>query len=153
MSKRSISQRLLIEEVAHEANKLATTIRGLHIGELIKSVRNELGMSQQTLAKRAKVPQPTISKIEKGDSNITLSTLQKVCDALPCKLVIAPMLGEPVEAMRRKQARKVAKKLVGYLQGTMSLEDQEPDTRFLEALVNQEVENLLQGPSERLWAE
>ena len=36
-------------------------------------------------------------------------------------------------------------------EGTMNLEGQEPDTRFMEALLREEEEKLLKGPNSALW--
>jgi transcriptional regulator with XRE-family HTH domain len=110
-------------------------------------------MSQRILAKRAGVPQSTVSRIEQGQRDVTLSTLQKILGAVSCDLVIAPLLQDSIDSIRRKQAKKVAEKQVMYLQGTMNLEDQQPDSRFIEELLKQEVERLLQGPSAKLWEE
>lgn len=147
------SDRLFLEEVNEASLKLQNAIKGLSIGTLIKSIRTQLGMSQAVLAKLSHVPQPTISRIEQGKQGISLSTLKKVLAALSCNLVIAPVMQDSIDTLRRKQARKMAEKQVRYLQGTMNLEDQQPDARFTEALLKQEEENLLHGPCTRLWAE
>jgi predicted DNA-binding mobile mystery protein A len=149
----SPSEKILVEEVMYASRKTRKATRGLSIGALIKSIREQLGMSQRTLAKRAGVPQSTVSRIEQGQRDVTLSTLQKILGSVFCDLVIAPLLQDSIESIRRKQARKVAEKQVGYLQGTMNLEDQQPDSKFIEELLKQEAERLLQGPSAKLWEE
>lgn len=149
----SPSEKLLIEEVTQAAQKLKSTQRGLSIGTLIKSLRNQLGMSQKALAARAKVPQSTVSRIEQGQRDMTLSTLLKILGAMSCELVMAPLLQESIDSIRHKQARKVAEKQMRYLKGTMNLEDQQPDTRFIEELLKQEEDRLLQGPNAKLWEE
>ncbi len=149
----SPSERLLIEEVMQAVQKVRTALRGLTIGALIKSIRIQLGMSQKALAKRAGVPQSTVSRIEQGRRDMSLSTLNKILGAISCDLVIAPLLHDSIDAIRRKQARKTAEKQVRYLKGTMNLEDQQPDSRFTEELLRQEEERLLQGPNAKLWEE
>lgn len=149
----SPSEKLLIEEVSGAAQNLKVAVRGLAIGELIKLIRTQLGMSQAFLAQRAGVPQSTVSRIEKGQHDLSLSTLQKILIALSCDLVMAPVLQEPIEIMRRKQAKKVAQKRVRYLKGTMNMEEQQPDDRFIEELLKQEENQLLQGPNAKLWEE
>jgi hypothetical protein len=67
--------------------------------------------------------------------------------------VIAPALQDSIDATRRKQARKKAEKNVRYLKGTMHLEDQQPDARFIEELVKQEEDRLLHGSNINLWGE
>lgn len=147
----SPSEKLLVEEVTCASRKMREALRGLSVGALIKSIREQLGMSQRALAKRAGVPQSTVSRIEQGQRDVTLSTLQKILGAISCDLAIAPLLQDSIDSLRRKQARKVAEKQVEYLQGTMNLEGQQPDPKFVEELLKQEVERLLQGPSAKLW--
>ena len=145
------SERLYLEELMHVAQQLKASARGLSIGALIKMIRSQIGMSQEILSKRARVPQSTISRIERGSKNINLPTLNNVLQALGCELVMAPMLLEAIETIRRRQARKQAQARVQYLKGTMNLEGQEPDAKFLQALLEQEEQKLLQGPSKFLW--
>ncbi len=147
----SPSEKLLVEEVTCASRKMREALRGLSVGALIKSIRAQLGMSQRVLAKRAGVPQSTVSRIEQGRRDVTLSTLHKILAAISCDLVIAPLLQGSINSIRQKQARKVAERQVGYLQGTMNLEGQQPDPRFVEELLAQEIERLLQGPSAKLW--
>ena len=153
MKSHSVSERLLIEEIMQESQKMKMAIRGMHIGTLIKSIRVQLGMSQRALAKRAGVPQPAVSRIEQGKQNTSLSTLNKILQAISCDLVIVPLLQDSIDVIRRKQARKIAKKQVRYLKGTMNLEDQQPDSRFIEELIKQEEESLLHGSGTQLWEE
>lgn len=149
----SPSERLLIEEVMQASQKIKTAVRGLTIGALIKSIRLQLGMSQKVLAKRAGVPQSTVSRIEQEERDANLSTLNKILGAISCDLVIVPLLQNSLDAIRRRQARKMAEKQVHYLKGTMNLEDQQPDSRFIAELIKQEEERLLQGPNFKLWDE
>lgn len=149
----SPSEKLLIEEIMQAAQNARIATRGLTIGTLIKSIRTQLGMSQKALAQRAGVPQSTISRIEQDEREANLGTLNKILAAISCNLVIIPLLQDSIEAIRRKQARKMAEKQVCYLKGTMNLEDQQPDARFIEELIKQEEERLLQGPNSKLWDE
>jgi len=52
------------------------------IGEQIKVMREEKNLTQRKLAKEAKVSQQTISLIERGYSNISFSTLEKIATAI-----------------------------------------------------------------------
>lgn len=56
--------------------------------EAIKARRNEIGMTQQELADICKMPQPSIARIESGDSSPNLTTLLKICEALGLKIKI-----------------------------------------------------------------
>lgn len=105
------------------------------------------------LARRAGVPQSTISRIEKGQKDTSIFTLQKILSAISCDLVIAPVLQKPVKTVRLEQAKKITKKRSVYLKGTMNLEKQQPDDRFIQELMHQEEQKLLQGPNAKLWEE
>ncbi len=153
MRSTSTSEKLLVEEIMDAALSLRSSTRGLSIGSLIKLIRTQIGLSQIALAKRAHVPQSTISRIEKGQRDIGLNTLQKILSAMKCELVIVPLLIESIDSIRRKQARKMAEKRIDYLKGTMNLEEQEPDPRFIKELLLQEEIRLLQGPNSKLWEE
>ncbi len=151
MKKPSKSEKILLEEISEFAKKLQQSTRGLTIGELIKLVRIQLGMSQSTLSKRACIPQSTVSRVEGSKKISTLATLAKILDALSCNLVITPVLKEPIDIIRSKQAKKRANEKISYLRGTMSLENQEPDEKLIKELIKEEEKELLHGSSSKLW--
>jgi len=149
----NFSEQLLIEEIAKEGARAFHAARGLTPGALIKMIRKQIGMPQEVLSRKAKVPQSTISRIEKGQGDPSLATLRHILQALECDLVILPILRKSVTTIRRSQARKKAEDKVRYLLGTMHLEEQEPDKKFTDALLLQEEERLLKGPNSILWKE
>lgn len=151
MKKSSKSEKLILEEIVDAAHKLKISSRGLSLGKMIAMLRNQLGMSQKILARRAKVPQSTISRIEGSKREPNLSTIEKILKALSCEIVIVPLLMEPIDLIRRKQARRVAENNVLYLRGTMSLEKQDPDKKLIQELIKEEEENLLRSPGNKLW--
>jgi len=153
MESYSPSERLFIEELMQSAQKTRAALKGLAVGALIKSIRVQLGISQKALAKRAGIPQSTVSRIEREERDANLSTLNKILRGISCELVLVPLLQDSIEGIRRKQARKIAEQQVSYLKGTMNLEGQQPDVRFIEELIKLEEERLLQGPSSKLWEE
>lgn len=153
MKKASKSEKLILNEIIEAAQRLKVASRGLSIGEIIAMIRNQLGMSQSVLARLAGVPQSTVSRIESSKKPPNLSTVQKILKALSCELIIIPLLLEPVEAIRRKQARRVAKNNARYLRGTMSLEEQEPDAKLIDELIKDEEEDLLRSYGKKLWQE
>jgi predicted RNase H-like HicB family nuclease/DNA-binding XRE family transcriptional regulator len=55
---------------------------GLSVAVQIRWARLDLGLTQAQLAKRAKVTQQQIAKLEDPDENPTIKTLAKVSDAL-----------------------------------------------------------------------
>ena len=58
--------------------------------ELIKNriakMREKAGVTQKELARRLKVRQSTISRMERENANLTLTTLKKVAKALDCSV-------------------------------------------------------------------
>ena len=60
--------------------------------DLVRTIierRNQLQLSQTRLAKIIGTRQPAISRLEKGDSNTTLSTLLKVAEALDLDIALS----------------------------------------------------------------
>lgn len=147
------SEKLVLLEIFEKANQLCKAQRGMEIGHLFSMIRKYLGMSQKILAKRAGVPQSTISRIETGQHSSNHQTLNKVSKALFCDLQFSVIPTQDLDAIRYTQARTKAERKIRYLQGTMSLEDQEPDRKLMELLIDEECSRLLQSSSARLWDE
>jgi len=143
------SEKLLIKEITKIGEHLQWMLRDLSIGQIIEMFRKQLGMSQKDLSSRAKIPQPTLSRIEKNKQIPNIHTLRKIFEAMSCTLVLVPVLEVSIEEQRNRQAESIAKKNVRYLQGTMSLEAQEPDSEFVNELIKEEKEGLLR--SKKLW--
>ncbi len=51
--------------------------------------RSELNLSQLQLAKLVETQQPAISRLERGDGNITINTLRRIANALDADLDIS----------------------------------------------------------------
>ena len=153
MKKPRKSEKLLLEEIFESSKALKKAQRGISIGEIISLIRSQLRMSQRVLAKKANVPQSTISRIESNSFEPNVITLRKITDALECDLLITISPCEEIGLMRIKQASIKASKKIQYLQGTMSLEDQEPDQKILNELIEDETKSLLDSSSSELWEE
>ena len=52
------------------------------MGDKLKAARQRNGISQKEIADILGVTQPTISEIESGASNMTLSTIENYCNAI-----------------------------------------------------------------------
>lgn len=52
------------------------------LGEAIRHVRKEQGISQEKLALLAEVDRSYVGRVERGDNNVALLTLLKVANAL-----------------------------------------------------------------------
>ncbi|MCP5508507.1 MAG: helix-turn-helix domain-containing protein [Chlamydiales bacterium] len=151
MKKPKQSDKLLLKEIVNSACDLRQKQRGLEIGQLITLIRSQLSMSQRALAKRAKVPQSTISNIESGRLQPNTATLKKILNSMECDLLISVIPREEIEITRRNQAEAKAKRSIQYLEGTMSLEAQKPDNGLLHELTKEKVKKLLDSSGPELW--
>jgi len=52
------------------------------LGEAIRRVRQEQGMSQEKLALIAEVDRSYVGRVERGDNNVAVLTLKRLTDAL-----------------------------------------------------------------------
>lgn len=69
----------------------ATLARGqVAIGEQIAALRTEKNMTQADLSQVSDVPQPEISRIERGGGNPTRETLVRLARGLHANLVLVP---------------------------------------------------------------
>ncbi|OGR81886.1 MAG: hypothetical protein A2902_02125 [Elusimicrobia bacterium RIFCSPLOWO2_01_FULL_64_13] len=55
------------------------------IARAIRDARIEKGWSQSDFARRVRMNQPNVSKMEKGRMNMTLQTLVRICKVLEIK--------------------------------------------------------------------
>ncbi len=147
------SEKLLLKEIFLSSKTLLKHQRNLEIGQLITLTRNQLKMSQRALAKRAGIPQSTVSRIESCGFETNISMLKKILNAMACDLLITIVPKDDLETIRKKQARVKAEKKIRYLHGTMSLEKQAPSQKLLQELINDEVSDLLDASGSVLWEE
>jgi transcriptional regulator with XRE-family HTH domain len=54
------------------------------LGQRIRAKRRELGMSQEGLAHEAGLDRSYVGRIERGEHNLTLTALIKLCRAMRC---------------------------------------------------------------------
>jgi transcriptional regulator with XRE-family HTH domain len=52
------------------------------VGKRIQEIRTKKNISQQDLASKCNFEKSNMSRLENGNANATLSTLEKVCNAL-----------------------------------------------------------------------
>jgi transcriptional regulator with XRE-family HTH domain len=123
---------------------------------LLDERRKRLGMSRAILARRARVSQPTVTRILTGkESAPYLSNVQAIAAALGVSLIVGANFSvvEDVDVndFRRRQALEKARRLNSMIQGTMGLESQAVDERALEEMLKRTVQDLLAGSRRRLW--
>jgi transcriptional regulator with XRE-family HTH domain len=57
------------------------------VGKRIQEIRIEKNISQQDLASKCNFEKSNMSRLENGNANATLSTLEKVCNALEIEYI------------------------------------------------------------------
>ncbi|MDP3801573.1 mobile mystery protein A [Brevundimonas sp.] len=122
----------------------------------VRAVREALGMTGTQLAERLKVDPSTISALEKGEvqDTVTLATLRRAAGAMNCRLVYALVPETSLEQTVRDRAATVVDVRLGRLGHTMALENQalsDPELadergRMIEALIREEPRRLWQAP-------
>ena len=145
------SEKLFLLEIFKSSKNLQKIQQDISVGDLLTLIRRQLGMSQRILARKSKVYQSTISRIESGVLSPNIDTLNKLFEALSCSLIITANPHENFEKIKIKQAYKQAKRKVNYLLGTMALEEQRPDQKFIKEQIEEEKNKLLN--SKDLWDE
>lgn len=119
----------------------------------LRAVRDALGLTTRQLAERMKKSQPSITALEKNEVTeaITLKSLREAAEALDCQLVYAIVPNGSLEAIARKQARKVAEARLRRIDHTMSLEAQGVRRAELDAELERLTEEVLRAGGSRLW--
>lgn len=121
----------------------------------IRAIREALGMTTRQLAKRLGMQQPSLTELEKSeaDGNITLKSLERVAEALGCRLVYALVPVKPLTQTIEERASHVARQKLAAVEQTMRLEDQEVHLSTSQKETERRlVEELLRRPA-RLWDE
>lgn len=95
----------------------------------IRAIRDALGMSTSELAHRVGLTKGRVSQIERAeqDRSLTLDTLERVADALGCRVEYVLVPRQPLDDMVREQAQAKAAAEIAAVDHTMALEDQRPD--------------------------
>lgn len=92
----------------------------------LATIRTALGMPQEVLGARLRIPKQRVSQLEKREQSgdIKLSQLRDVAEALNCDLVYALLPREPLEVVVERRIREIAKRQLAAVERTMQLEDQ-----------------------------
>ena len=119
----------------------------------IRSIRQSLGMTAAQLAQRVGVSQPRILAIERAETTaaVELKTLQRVAEALNCRLVYAFIPKEPLEQVVRKRARVVATERLAGVEHTMRLENQGTSTEAQDERLSEAIDFLAEHADGSLW--
>lgn len=120
-------------------------------GSWVRFLRTNLRMNQKDLARRARMDQGHLAKIEAGKWEPTLETIKKIFGAMGCRLAIEPRLEKPFEGLLREQARRVAVDQLNQSMGSMALEKQAPADETYNAMVEKKTDEILEDQRFNLW--
>ena len=152
MAKESSIEKKIIEDFLREGARLSTSLQPLELGALIRLLRHRLSLTQSQLAKRAGISQSSLQRIESCQMDPSSQTRKKIFAVMECDFLVVPIPRRHPDEILKEQARKIAKKRVRYLEGTMALEKQKPKEQWLEEMFEQEMKEILKNPS-RIWDE
>ncbi len=119
----------------------------------VKAIRESLGMTTAQLARRLGVSQPRAVAIEKAEmsSSITLDSLERVAQALDCRLVYAMVPRKPLEELVEERAQLLAKQRLETTLHTMALEAQNVEKSDEQEQIKRLVKKLLEKAGAELW--
>lgn len=119
----------------------------------VRAIRNALGMSSAALARRLRVSDSAVRKLEQAESNdaITLGSLRRAAAALDCELQYALVPKQKLETTRYTRAMQVAQARVATVARSMHLEDQGVDPALTAAQAQEIAQTLLAKSSRGLW--
>jgi predicted DNA-binding mobile mystery protein A len=119
----------------------------------IRAVREALGMSGKQLARRLKVSQPRVFKLEQDEpaGALTLKTMRQAAEALDCVFVYAIVPRSSLEETVHTQARAVAAERIRRVSHTMLLEAQGLVPEEQKAALDAAVEELVREMPNDLW--
>ena len=121
----------------------------------IRAIRDTLGMTGVQLAKRLKVNQQRVARIEQDEvlGKVTLNTMQNTAEAMGCVFVYGVVPRDSLEQIVKNHAEKVAKKHMTRSNQMMRLEKQElsdsEKTKSMQAIIDEIVETM----PKTLWDE
>lgn len=55
------------------------------LGKAVRARRKELGLSQEALADASGIERSHMGKVERGERNVTVLNIIRICDALGCR--------------------------------------------------------------------
>ncbi len=87
-----------------------------NVGKVILEIRNQKSINQIELARRAKVTQPYISRVEAGKRNISFSMLVRICDVLQVSVAEVALRAEFLEYQLTAAEKGAIKLICGLLE-------------------------------------
>lgn len=140
------------------AKQIETQLKGLsklsrpEIG-WVKTIRETLGMNTRQLGKRCNVSSERIIRIESDEieGRTTLATLEKIAQAMNCRLVYAIVPNNGMIEFIEKTAEDKAKTQLQQTSHHMALEDQKISIELMKEQIHFLKEELLKNNIKHIW--
>ncbi len=123
------------------------------LGQRLKDYREALGMTQTQLAKRLKVGQAVVSRIEEDATSSSLKTILKIANVLECDFLGSLVSNLSLNEKIRSQAEKVAKKMLARTNANMAMEKQGVSKEAYLGQLERLIDDLVANPTPELWEE
>jgi len=134
-----------------EAIKEGRPVPAEKIGSWIRDIRESLGMTQKQLAKRIKISQPLLSRIEENAESCTIKTLLKTTSGLECEFMGVMVSRDSLENIIHKRAEEKAKEMLKRTFANMAMETQAPTDKAYAYQLKKLTEELAKNPGPNLW--
>jgi predicted DNA-binding mobile mystery protein A len=149
---KKVNNRLKIDQLSRATQKGAL-VPIEKLGQRLKDYREALGMTQSQMAKKLKIRQPVISRIEEDAASSSLKTILRIAGVLECDFLGVIRSSQPLETKIRRQAEKVAKKIIFRTYANMAMEKQAPPEEAYAGQLKRLIDELAGKPGPELWEE
>lgn len=150
-------QKKLAREQLDETMKSFESLKAMSapIKGWIRAIRDTVGMTGGQLAKRLKVNQQRVARIEQDEvlGKVTLNTMQNVAEAMDCVFVYGVVARDSLEQIVRGQAELVAKKRMVRSNQMMRLEKQELSEAEKVKAIQTLIDEIVETMPKSLWDE
>lgn len=151
----NIVKKIAREQYKDLVNSVANILQTIQIPKegWLSTTRTALGMSAIQLAGRMNVSRQNIFQAEQNElsGSITLQTMQKMAEAMGCRLVYAIVPKNRVEDLLAERARIVATRIVETTNKHMALEDQALTDKQISKEIERMQKEILQDMPSDFW--
>jgi len=134
-----------------ESLKEGSSIEIGKLGQTIKDIREILGMTQTQMAKKLKMKQPALSRLEDNIERTSMKTVIKVANILNCIFKGSFVLKKPIKETIKERAEKVAEKMLKRTFSNMAMEEQAPSGITYNLQLKNLIAELMSNPGPELW--
>ena len=146
-------RKLRLNQLDGRATKLRELMNAFPPNGWIKEIRQALGIRSRQLAERIGISQATLAKIEKGEvkKTVSLKTLDKIAEALDCRMVYAFVPKKSFQILVQDTAHKSAERIVKRVSHSMDLEKQGLSQKKREEKIKTMADEMALTLSKEIW--